>query len=71
MTPDVIQIAEYVLKRYAASHPRPSQVTQKQAAEMLGISESTMSKLVKSGKIRLNKCGMVPISEVDAALTAA
>lgn len=32
---------------YAARHPRPPHVTQKQAAEMLNVSRPTLSRMVK------------------------
>ena len=44
---------------------RPSQVTQKQAAEMLGVHQQTVRNYVKGGVIRLNAAGMIPISEID------
>ncbi|WP_334032944.1 DNA-binding protein [Burkholderia gladioli] len=53
------------LERQAARSPRPSQVTITQAAEMLGISRWTASKMVKSGDLKLNRCGMIPIELVD------
>ncbi|MBW5284771.1 helix-turn-helix domain-containing protein [Burkholderia gladioli] len=53
------------LERHAARSPRPSQVTITQAAEMLGISRWTASKMVKSGDLKLNRCGMIPIELVD------
>ncbi|MBN3789706.1 DNA-binding protein [Burkholderia sp. Ac-20353] len=56
------------VRLYAESHPRPLQVTQKQAAEMLGLSRMTVCKMVRTGQLRLNKCGMVPIEQVDRAL---
>lgn len=65
---NIIDIAAKAVQLYAESHPRPPQVTQAQAAEMLGISRPTMSRLVKAGIVRLNACGLVPISEVDRAL---
>ena len=59
------------LELYAARHPRPPQVTIKQAAEMLGLSRNTVSKMLHAGQFKLNKCGMIPIEQVDAALQAA
>ena len=69
MTPEMIHFAKLVLRMYAETHPRPSHVTQKQGAQMLGISAATMSRLVKFGTIKLDKCGMVPIGQIDEALT--
>lgn len=62
--------AEEVMQTYAERHPRPPHINQKQAAAMLNISESTMSRMVKSGQIKLNKLGMIPISEIDRSLVA-
>lgn len=53
---------------YGARHPRPSHVTQVQAAEMLDLSEATVSRMVKSGQIRLNGAGRIPITEIDRLL---
>lgn len=68
MSNEVIQIAEAAIKRYAETHPRPSQVNQRQAAEMLGLSEKTVSTMVKSGRIHLNHLGFIPITEIDRVL---
>lgn len=67
---DALQIAAQAVRLYAESHPRPPHVTMADAAEMLGISRPTMSRIIKAGIIRLNACGRVPISEIDAALEA-
>jgi excisionase family DNA binding protein len=64
-----LEIAVRAVRLYAESHPRPSQVTQTQAAEMLGLSRPTVSRLVKSGQIKLNRCGMIPTSEIDKVLS--
>lgn len=63
-----LQIAQQAVRLYAETHPRPLQVTQKQAAEMLGIHFHTVRKMIRAGTIKLNACGMIPISEVDKAL---
>jgi predicted DNA-binding protein (UPF0251 family) len=62
--------AERAVALYAARAPRPYQVNQKQAAEMLGVSPRTVHNLIKSGTLKLNKCGMIPIEMIDAALKA-
>lgn len=64
-----LDIAEQAIRRYAESHPRPSQVNQRQAADMLNLSESTVSKLVRRGTLKLNRCGLIPISEIDRVLS--
>jgi DNA-binding transcriptional regulator LsrR (DeoR family) len=65
---EALQIAMKAVQLYAETHPRPIQVTQKQAAEMLGKSEVTVSRMVKAGTIKLNSAGMIPISEIDRVL---
>jgi excisionase family DNA binding protein len=51
---------------YADTHPRPTQVTQLQAAEMLGVSRKTIYNYIRSGQLKLNRCGQLPIEAVDA-----
>ncbi|MDR8049764.1 DNA-binding protein [Burkholderia cenocepacia] len=63
-----LAIAIRAVQIYAERHPRPLQVTMTQAAEMLGISRWTVSKMVRFGQFKLNKCGMIPIGQVDRAL---
>ncbi len=63
-----LEIALKAVEIYAAKHPRPSQITQEQAAEMAGVSRATVSRMVKAGQIRLNKFGRIPIEEFDRAL---
>lgn len=65
---DALRIAMRAVRLYAESHLRPPHVTQMQAAEMLGISRWTVSKMVKAGQLKLNRCGMIPIEQVDRAL---
>lgn len=69
-TMETIEIAKHAVRLYAETHPRPPHVTQRQAAEMLGLSAPTVSKLVKAGKLRLNGAGLIPINEVDSLLLA-
>lgn len=68
MTTEALDIAVKAVRIYAESHPRPSQVTQAQAAEMLGISRPTFAKLIRAGKVSLNSCGLVAIGDVDRLL---
>ena len=68
LSEECIQIALKAVQMYSESHPRPVQVTQQQAAEMLGISRHTVAKLIRSGAIRLNKCGLITVTDVDALL---
>lgn len=67
---EILEIATAAVRRYAETHPRPSSVTQKDASEMLGISEGTMCKLVRTGVFTLNKLGKIPIEQIDRALAA-
>jgi excisionase family DNA binding protein len=63
-----LDIAFRAVRLYAETHPRPSQVTQVQAAEMLNVSRATVSRMVKAGLLPLNKCGLIPTTEIDLAL---
>lgn len=65
---EALSIAIQAVEIFAARHPRPAHVTQKQAAEMLGRSEPTIRKMIQAGALKLNKCGMIPIEQVDAAI---
>ena len=56
---------DLAIRRYAESHPRPVHVTQTQAAEMLGVSRPYISTLIRSGKVKLNGCGLIPIKYLD------
>jgi len=66
---DLLEIAAKAVQLYAETHPRPLHITQKQAAGMLGLSEKTVSAMVKGGRLKLNDCGMIPISEIDRVLS--
>ena len=65
-----VDIALKAVQLYAETHPRPSQVTQDQAAEMAGVSRGTISKMIKSGRVKLNEFGRIPVSEIDRAIAA-
>lgn len=65
------ELAARAVRMYAEQHPRPSSVTQAQAAEMLGVSRPTVRKLVAAGTLKLNALGQVPVWMIDAALDAA
>ena len=64
-----LEIAIQAVKLYAETHPRPPHVTQKQAATMLGLSAPTVSRLVKTGRLKLNGVGLIPIAQIDALIT--
>lgn len=65
-----LEIATKAVQLYAETHPRPSQVTHEQAAEMVGVSRMTIHRMIKAGKIKLNKFGRIPTAEIDKALVA-
>ncbi len=60
-----LEIAKKAVQLYAESHPRPTMVTQAQAAEMLSVSRPTVSKYIAQGKIRLNRLGLIPTVQID------
>ena len=60
-----IDIALAAVRMYAETHPRPPHVTQKEAAEMLRMSEPTIRKLIQSGALKLNRAGRIPIAMID------
>ena len=60
-----LDIAVRAVKLFAETHPRPTHVTMTQAGEMLGLSRQTVSRLVHTGKIKLNGCGLIPIEQID------
>jgi len=64
---DELDIAIKAVRAYAEMHPRPTQVNQTQAAQMLGISHPIVRKLVRSGVLPLNDCGQIPIEAIDRA----
>lgn len=63
-----LSIAIKAVQIYAETHPRPTQVNQLQAAEMLGLSHVTLRKMIRAGTIKTNAIGQIPISEIDRAL---
>lgn len=65
-----LEIAKAAVRLYAETHPRPLQVNQQQAAEMMGVSRHTVGRLLKAGILRFNKLGMIPISEIDDAISS-
>lgn len=65
-----LDLAIKAVQHYAETHPRPSHVTRAQAANMLGLNAVKVGRMVKSGDIKVNKCGRIPIIEVDLALKA-
>lgn len=63
-----LRIAARAVRLYAETHPRPAQVTQKQAAEILGVHPKTVRNYIAAGKLTLNGCGLIPIVDLDALL---
>lgn len=66
---DALTIAIMAVQHYAETHPRPPHVNQVQAAEMLDVSPQTLNKLVKNGTFKLNKLGLIPITQIDEAIS--
>ena len=64
----LLEIARKGARLYAAEHPRPTQVNAIQAAEMLSISAQTVRKMMRDGRLGVNRCGLIPIIEIDHAL---
>lgn len=64
----LITVAQRGAQRYAEQHPRPTQVNAVQAAEMLGLTAQTVRKMIRDGRMALNKLGLIPITEIDRAL---
>ncbi|MEL6236957.1 MAG: helix-turn-helix domain-containing protein [Pseudomonadota bacterium] len=70
MSQSELNTALRAVQLYAERHPRPRHVTMTQAAEMLELSRPTVRKLVQSGQLRLNGCGLIPVEQIDRLLTA-
>lgn len=64
----VLLIAKRAVDLFEKQPKRPPHVTMTQAAEMLGVSRRTISNMIASGRLRLNRCGRIPIEEVDKLL---
>lgn len=61
-------VSEAITRLPQQDLPRPHQVTQSQAAEVMGVSRATIGKLVRSGILALNACGMIPMRQIDKVL---
>lgn len=70
MKQEIIDIATAAIQRYAEMHPRPPHVNMVQAGKMLELSHMTVRKLVRSGAIKMNECGQIPVSEIDRVIAA-
>ncbi|WP_322082886.1 DNA-binding protein [Burkholderia sp. BCC1972] len=62
---EMLNVARRAVQLYAEMHPRPAHVTQAQAAEMLCLTPRTVHTFVRTGKLRLNGLGRIPISQID------
>lgn len=56
------------IRMYAEMHPRPTQVTQTQAAEILGVAPRTVRRYIRAGRLKLNGYGYLSIVDLDALL---
>lgn len=63
--------AQRAVQLYAETHPRRTQVTQTQAAEMLTVHPKTVRNYIVAGKLTLNGCGQIPIEAVDKVRSSA
>jgi uncharacterized protein YbbK (DUF523 family) len=61
---EALDIALEAVRLYAASHPVPTAVTLKQAAEMLGVCPKTARKF----ELPRNRAGLIPYAAVQEAL---
>lgn len=61
-------VQEAMRKLPSRDKPRPPHVNQAQAADMLDMSTTTLRKLIKAGELSLNRCGMIPIDQIDQVL---
>ncbi|MFT4068959.1 helix-turn-helix domain-containing protein [Paraburkholderia sp.] len=67
---ELLRIVERAIDIYEAQSPRPPHVTIKEAAKTLGLSRQTVSKMLHAGQFKHNKCGLIPIEQIDAALAS-
>ncbi|WP_258180430.1 helix-turn-helix domain-containing protein [Burkholderia multivorans] len=67
----ILNIAHRAVHLFEQQPPRPVHVTQTEAADMLGLSGATVGKLVRTGELRLNGCGRIPIGQIDMFLARA
>lgn len=70
MNQEAMQIAVRAVQLYAETHPRPPHVNMAQAADMLGCGQFKVRSLLKHGTLTLNGCGLIPISQIDAAIAS-
>lgn len=58
-------VAEAIKKLPRENQPRPFHVNIKQACEMTGCGRSKIDGLIKSGILKLNQAGLIPIGQID------
>ena len=63
-----VAVQEAIRKLPRADQPRPFHVNQTQAAEITGLSTKTISRMIKTGGLSLNKAGLIPIAQIDKVL---
>lgn len=68
MNQETLQIAAKAVQLYAESHPRPPHVNMKQAAEMLNCGIFKVRSMLERGTLSLNRCGLIPIAQIDAVI---
>lgn len=61
----MLVLAQRALDLFESEPRRPVHVTIKQAAELLGLSRYIVSKMLKTGELRYNRCGRIPIEQID------
>ena len=60
------QAVEKAMRRLPMrDQPRPFHVNIKQACEITGFGRTKIDTLIKTGILRLNKGGLIPISQID------
>ena len=55
--------AEMAIRRMPKD--RPSQYNIQDAADELSLHRNTVSKMIKSGDLKLNACGKIPAEQID------
>ncbi|MDF0500845.1 helix-turn-helix domain-containing protein [Burkholderia cenocepacia] len=64
----MLLLIDRAIAEFERQPKRPPHLTQAQAADMLGLSRATVGKLVRSGELRLNGVGRIPIGQIDMFL---
>lgn len=64
---EILRIIDEAISLFEKREKRPVHVTGKVAATMLGVSPRTISNMLKTGELRYNRCGRIPIEQIDMA----